>query len=261
MEGSSQFNQEPVKITSALDPKQELPTFDIAAVNKMIQPSINNSVTPERVAPEATHHVLHPEQEELPITPGARPVFGKLEVAPGVDGPRDVKRPSDRKAKNALAKAGRTVAASLAVVAGVGGALGAGEAKADQVEDYLKAVATVAVINGVANSISNSIRQAQFAQSAPTFASGAIEQLQAMGIAYDPATRIFYNRSNPQDEPISFGPKTMTVRISPVAGGVVFSAMVSNGAGGSFLERLMVTAELVKVAGQPDRIVLRKSRI
>lgn len=201
----------------------------------------------------APHHILHPEQEELSIPPESVTSFGKLEVLPGVSGPRKVMRPRDH-IKKALAKAWQTTAASLAVMAGVGGALGAGEAEAGQFEDQVGAVVIGTVLNGIANNI----RQAQ---SAPTFAPGAIEQLQAMGIAYDPATRIFYNRSNPQDEPISFGPKTMTVRINPVAGGVVFSAMVSNGAGGAFQERLLVTAELVKVAGQPDRIVLRKSRI
>jgi hypothetical protein len=202
---------------------------------------------------DVPHHVLHPVQEELPVRQDEEPIVGKLEVAPGVSGRRIVMRPSDR-VQQTLATFGRNAAASLAVMAGMGGALGAGEAKAGQFEDQLGAVVASSIINGIANNI----RQAQ---SAPTFAPGAIEQLQAMGILYDPATRIFYNRSNPQDEPISFGPKTMTVRISPVAGGVVFSAMVSNGAGGSFLERLMVTAELVKVAGQPDRIILRKSRI
>lgn len=131
MEGSLQFNQEPTKVTNALDPKQELPTFDIVAVNKMIQPSIDNSVATKQVAPEAIHHVLHPEQEEFSTRPDAEPALGKLEVAPGVDGPRKVMRPGDRKEKNILAKLGKPLAASLAVVAGLGGALGSTEAKAE----------------------------------------------------------------------------------------------------------------------------------
>lgn len=75
------------------------------------------------------HHVLHPEQEELSAHQEAGPVFGKLEVAPGVDGPRKVMRPNDR-TKKALGTLGRNVAASLAVMAGVGGALGTTSAHA-----------------------------------------------------------------------------------------------------------------------------------
>lgn len=193
-------------------------------------------------SPES-NHVLHtPQIVEQPVTPEREP---ELHLRESVLRPDDIVKKGIRDRARALAMAG---------VLGLSGAMTTDDAKAGVFADQLGAVVTVGLINGIANGI----RQAQ---SVPTFAPGAMEQLAAMGITYDPSTRILTNNMNVHDEPIFFGPKTMSVRISPVAGGVVISAMVNNGAGGAYLERLLVTSEIIKVEGQPDKRILRKSRI
>lgn len=157
MEGSSQFTKpESVEGVPLVvhEPKDinDFKSFDIAAVTNMIQPSLSAHVPEQVVAqePRLEHHskVMHPESEEQLNFPEG--VMGKLEVAPGVSGPRKVLRPWDL-IKKRLANAAKATAASLAVMAGLGGALGASNAQAEAIPglDQAGKVIGANILNGI----------------------------------------------------------------------------------------------------------------
>lgn len=165
MEGSSQFTPEPVvsqQVPNEQANIENLRSFDITNGTNVAQSSVPQP-TPELVATQATeleHHpkVMHPDFDEKPRSP--QNIVGKLEIAPGVDGPRVVMRPGDY-IKKQLAKAARTLAASAAVMAGLGGALGSSQANAGDfnksAENLLGGIAT-GLINNSLHGTAGSLR-------------------------------------------------------------------------------------------------------
>jgi hypothetical protein len=133
METSPHFTQEPVATPQVVyEPTdiKNIKSFDIADVTNMVQPSTPKN--PGQVvtsAPESSHHVMHPESEEQIQSPSN--IVGKLEVAPGVDGPRHVLRPDSEKRKG-LSRRAKALAA--AAIVGLSGAMMTDNAHAEDIQ-------------------------------------------------------------------------------------------------------------------------------